>query len=79
MTLKLKERIINNWLVNFIYKIKFYFDVGAKEPGWFTAKIIELMAISYWVEKLFNVEIKAVGLTYIILGGGFSIICLVTL
>ena len=71
----LKDKIINNKLINLIYKTKFYFDIGAQQPGWFTAKSIELMAISYWVEILFNVKIKSVGLSLIIMFGGFSIIC----
>ena len=51
--------ILNNKLINGLYKIKFYMDVAVGQVSWFTGKLPEIMASIYLLEKFGFVVSKA--------------------
>lgn len=53
---QIKEWILNNKLVQLLFKAKFYIDISFAQAGWFTGKLPELMAILYLAER-FNIII----------------------
>ena len=70
---KLTNKIKNNSIIKFCYKIKFYIDLSISQVTWFTGKLPEIMAASYIAEK-FGFVITGKMLIVISLVG---IICLI--
>ena len=74
--MSLKDKFLNSWMVDIVYKGKFYFNVAMSQIGWLTNKLPELMAVLYLLEKIgITIEgpiIIPLALTAFVLGVAFG-------
>lgn len=56
-------KIVDSKLVQYLYKIKVYFDLGISQISWFTGKLPEIMGMLYILEK-FHITIDSKYIIY---------------
>ena len=51
-TMSIKNKILSNGIIKGVYKIKFYFNIAVSQVSFITAKLPELMAAIFLLEKV---------------------------